>query len=80
MSEQLQSPAVHRTLASARGEAAAAGAAGCKDPRASGTQACVKVNVNQLRRAHILQRGGVSVCAPASLCRQRECGFYFCIL
>lgn len=58
MSEQLQSPAVHRTLASAGGEAAAAGVAGCQDPRASGTQACVKVNVNQLRRAHILQREG----------------------
>lgn len=32
--------------------------AGCQDPRASGTQTCVKVNVNQLPRAHILQREG----------------------
>lgn len=57
ISEQLQSPAAPHTLASTRGEAAP-GHGGCQDTPRSGTQACVKVNANQLQRERILQREG----------------------
>lgn len=64
ISEQLQSPAAPHTLASTGGEAAPDRRGVCQDTPRSGTQACVKVNANQLQRARILQREG---CQSASL-------------
>lgn len=77
ISEQLQSPAAPHTLASTGGEAAPDRLDGCQDTPRSGTQACVKVNANQLRRAHFLQREACQSARLVSSTVSANAGFIF---